>query len=951
VSGKQRSVWTQRYRPVALLLALALSVPWAALVAPPSAFADSVEAVIGGTGDQTKLPGGTGTATFYLQDNASPGGDISGCNASSSNPVTITVTSASPGVVTINSPGTFTLTACKVSNNNLNAGSIGYTVSQSAPPGARVTITGAGSGGLSGSLFNRGSFDVVIAGSSDTTPPTISATGVPSNWTNLNPVQVILNAVDTVALQSITYSLDGASPTTTSVSGTTASVDVSVSGNGTHTLSYCATDAANNSTCSTPATATVRIDTLKPTISGTATTNPNAAGWYKSDVTVAWTCTDPAFPAGTPGGTTGSGIVASGTGSCPPNSPITGEGRTLGAGPVTVKDNAGNTSDPASVTGIQIDRTAPTISAAIVKTDGTPRSPDWGTNWYKGAAIVRFTCTDPTLAGGAQGSGVASCPADNVLNTDGNNLGASGTATDLAGNTSQLAGVSGINTDGTPPQSQAALACTSQNGWCRGQTATVTLTATDSPPTSLPTITTSGVKEIKFSTNGGQAFQTYNNPIIVPLSGTGKASVQFYAVDNVGNTEPTNSVEIKYDNIAPTITHQVSPSPNLAGWNNANTTVQFTAVDDAGGSGVDSASLAPQGATATSQTLPDGRTQYTWTGATISSDTPQGGTTVTGQASDLAGNSETDPVVVKVDKTPPTITGAATTPAINNWYNSAVTIKFTCNDALSGIASCTGWSGTPLTEVGETLYTEGRNQSKTGTAIDFAGNSTAFPVTGINIDKTAPLILLSGIANGSLYPLGAVPAASCTAADPALADSSAGSGVVGTCGVTAVPAAGNTSTNGVGKFDFTATATDLAGNPATLKGSYTVVYQWGGFLQPINDTAHQIGTSASDTTISVFKAGSTVPAKFQLRKADGTVVQASTAPKWLTPAKGSATTSPVDESVYSLAVTTGGEYRWDSTAQQYIYNWGTAKNNAGNYWRIGVQLDDGQTYWVNIGLR
>jgi hypothetical protein len=32
------------------------------------------------------------------------------------------------------------------------------------------------------------------------------------------------------------------------------------------------------------------------------------------------------------------------------------------------------------------------------------------------------------------------------------------------------------------------------------------------------------------------------------------------------------------------------------------------------------------------------------------------------------------------------------------------------------------------------------------------------------------------------------------------------------------------------------------------------------------------------------------------------------------------------------------------------FNWGTAKNQANYYWRIGVALDDGQTY-VNIGLR
>ena len=79
--------------------------------------------------------------------------------------------------------------------------------------------------------------------------------------------------------------------------------------------------------------------------------------------------------------------------------------------------------------------------------------------------------------------------------------------------------------------------------------------------------------------------------------------------------------------------------------------------------------------------------------------------------------------------------------------------------------------------------------------------------------------------------------------------------------------------NGVGTFSFTATATDSAGNTTTRTCSYKVIYRWDGFSQPINDTAHQI-----DLGVSVFKGGSTVPAKFQLKKADGTVVQANNLP-------------------------------------------------------------------------
>ena len=61
-------------------------------------------------------------------------------------------------------------------------------------------------------------------------------------------------------------------------------------------------------------------------------------------------------------------------------------------------------------------------------------------------------------------------------------------------------------------------------------------------------------------------------------------------------------------------------------------------------------------------------------------------------------------------------------------------------------------------------------------------------------------------------------------------------------------------------------------------------------------------------------------------------------------------TAQVDETAYPVSADSGTTFRWDATERQYIYNWKTGKTG-GNYWRIGVALDDGQTYFVNIGLR
>ena len=152
--------------------------------------------------------------------------------------------------------------------------------------------------------------------------------------------------------------------------------------------------------------------------------------------------------------------------------------------------------------------------------------------------------------------------------------------------------------------------------------------------------------------------------------------------------------------------------------------------------------------------------------------------------------------------------------------------------------------------------------------------------------------------------------------------------------------------NGVGTFEVTATATDKAGNTATRTVHYQVVYGYGAtlFQQPVNDTAHQTGVSTS-----VFNAGQAIPMKFQLTNAAGQAVQTVSAPKWLTPVKGSTTSAAVNESAYAASATVGGSYTWDGS--KYQYNWKTEKSQAGSYWRVGVALDDGQTYYVNIALR
>ena len=107
------------------------------------------------------------------------------------------------------------------------------------------------------------------------------------------------------------------------------------------------------------------------------------------------------------------------------------------------------------------------------------------------------------------------------------------------------------------------------------------LTATDVGP--------SGVKEIHYTVNGGteQVAAGASKSVSVPLAGTGAATVKYYAVDDRRQRgADQHASTLKYDNIAPTVTHTVNPKPNAADWNNSDVTVHFDAKDTDPGSGV-----------------------------------------------------------------------------------------------------------------------------------------------------------------------------------------------------------------------------------------------------------------------------------------------------------------------------------------------------------------------------
>lgn len=568
----------------------------------------------------------------------------------------------------------------------------------------------------------------------------------------------------------------------------------------------------------------------------------------------------------------------SGIATCTAPQTVTTEGLNQPVTGVAV-DNAGNRAeDPATVS---IDTTKPTISGS------TDRSPN-AAGWYDADVATSFHCADSP-------SGIASCTPKTTLG-EGAGQSVIGTAVDAAGN-SASATVGPISVDKTAPTLTGTPSGGNAAGWHNGN-ATVTWSCGDNlsgvPAGACPTA----------STVDGEGDN---------LSATQSVS------DTAGNQTTRTVSGIRIDRTAPGTT---SDAPT--GWVNSAVTVKLTASDPL------------SGVRGTFYALDGGVPQpYAATGIVVPG---EGVHTLTFWSVDKADNAEAaKTVTLRIDTSPPSISGTATTaPNANGWYKAPVTVHFTCSDPAlvdgnpgSGVATCQ-----PDVEVGS----DGTNQGATGTAVDSAGNKATTSVTGLRIDQKPPAIESVNVENKT-YTLGAVPAANCSATDNL-------SGLdANDCTVTVT--GGKANANGTGTFDWTASATDNAGHNTSRSGTYHVVYGHGTtfFLQPINDTAHQTGLATS-----VFKAGSTVPVKFQLKRVDGTIVQAGSAPTWQAPVDRGPTTAAVNESTFSATTDSGSTFRWDATAQQYIYNWKTP-NQAGRYWQIGVKLDDGMTYFVNIGLK
>jgi hypothetical protein len=146
--------------------------------------------------------------------------------------------------------------------------------------------------------------------------------------------------------------------------------------------------------------------------------------------------------------------------------------------------------------------------------------------------------------------------------------------------------------------------------------------------------------------------------------------------------------------------------------------------------------------------------------------------------------------------------------------------------------------------------------------------------------------------------------------------------------VDANPAVSNDAPNSfsLGTTVVTWTAVDASGNSATATTTVTAVYNFVGLYSPIGKQS--------------YKAGSTIPVKFQLLDYYGNYVSAAKAQVWVDSKAGTASGNS----------NTGNNCRYDTTENQYIFNLSTKGMTVGSH-TVSVTLDDGTSYQTDILLK
>lgn len=350
----------------------------------------------------------------------------------------------------------------------------------------------------------------------------------------------------------------------------------------------------------------------------------------------------------------------------------------------------------------------------------------------------------------------------------------------------------------------------------------------------------------------------------------------------------------------PNAVDQEPPSTQIIGakaWSNLPLTLTLEA-DDLGGSGV----------AATYFQVDGGLVQ---TGATITIAAPvdhanDGVHTIRFYSTDRAGNIEPPrELVVGIDTRAPTISSAATPEGTNGWWQTPVTVGFTCTDDRSGIELCSE----------DVLVAEEGIRTIEGVGQDAAGNSARTTVE-LKIDFTGPTIV-------------------CPTPEPSFLLNSSDAVLVGAVhdalsGVASGSASVAVSTATVGLQTTTLGAGDIAGNRTTASCSYRVEYQTTAFEGSVEPPPHE----------NVATAGQSVPVRWRLTTATGDPISDPSSFVSISSHTTSCYDNAHGEIVEPAAGGSGLRYLGDGWWQ---YNWNTSRTYAGQCRTITLNLSDGGT--------
>jgi hypothetical protein len=380
------------------------------------------------------------------------------------------------------------------------------------------------------------------------------------------------------------------------------------------------------------------------------------------------------------------------------------------------------------------------------------------------------------------------------------------------------------------------------------------------------------------------------------------------SASSAGGSAGPVSVSIKRDGTNPTIAGAASPGGNANGWNNTSVAVSFACDDNL--SGV--FSCGPNATFAS-----EGRNQ-----------------SVTGNVSDNAGNSDSATVGgINIDMSAPNAPSVSADrapeyPGDGGWFRNTATLSFAGAGDPDLANGDLGSGVDPASVPAGQTFTNSGSHTASGTVMDLAGNASALGSKTVQVDATKPVLSISCPSSPVIK--GSAASASWTASD---AHSGLATGSSGTVAL-------DTGTVG-SKTASAPTAADNVGLSNDASCTYSVIYDWNGFFQPIDNL-----DANGNYVLNKAKAGSTVPVKFSLGGDQGLGIFASGYPQSASVACSSSSSDAIEE--YSTATVSGLKY--DPVADQYIYNWKTDSKWAGSCRQLIVKLSDDTYHRANFNF-